>query len=175
MPLVSNSFHDALRRTSTIAQLGGQRVSIEPPLHPSEEAELQQWLAEDRRHVGAFARARAVSVYFDTARNLGNQEDPSRFAASRPVWRRVGWRAAGASAAVAFALALVAGVLWRSGALSTSRGEVRMVALSDGSSVTLNTSSRLRVSFTRGMRQADLLSGEVLFTRCQGPRVGRLS
>ncbi len=53
--------------------------------------------------------------------------------------------------------------------MSTSRGEVRLVALPDGSSVTLNTSSRLKVSFTRGLRKADLLSGEVLFTVAKDP------
>ncbi len=66
-------------------------------------------------------------------------------------------------------LALIGAILLRNDALNTGRGEVRMVALPDGSSVTLNTSSTLKVSFTQEQRKTDLLMGEVLFTVAKDP------
>src|SRR3546814_11531589 len=44
------------------------------PLPAQERAQLQAWLDEDRRHLGAYARARAVFVHFDRARALRSEE-----------------------------------------------------------------------------------------------------
>src|SRR3546814_9987238 len=44
------------------------------PLPAQERAQLQAWLDEDRRHLGANARARAVFVHFDRAQS----EEPRR-------------------------------------------------------------------------------------------------
>ena len=40
-------------------------------LSPREEVELDEWLAEDVRHFGAFARARAISIQMGKAQALG--------------------------------------------------------------------------------------------------------
>ena len=40
-------------------------------LSPAEDLELDAWLAEDVRHLGAFARAQAVSIHMARARELG--------------------------------------------------------------------------------------------------------
>lgn len=45
-------------------------------LSPEEETALDQWLSDDTRHVGAFARARAVSIHMDGARALGSDFFP---------------------------------------------------------------------------------------------------
>ncbi len=47
---------------------------------------------------------------------------------------------------------------------STAVGELRAVSLPDGSSVLLNTASRLKVHFNEGERGVELLGGEALFT-----------
>ena len=75
--------------------------------------------------------------------------------------------------AVAASIALVVGaVSWRF--LSTERyqtaiGEQRSVVLSDGSVVTLNTSSDLKVRMSRDHRTVELLSGEALFQVARDP------
>jgi transmembrane sensor len=46
---------------------------------------------------------------------------------------------------------------------ATARGEVRLIPLADGSSVTLNTLSRIAVSFDDTRRVIRLLEGEALF------------
>lgn len=47
---------------------------------------------------------------------------------------------------------------------STSVGEQRLVQLTDGSSVRLDTGSRIKVRFDRGRRLIDLENGQALFT-----------
>src|SRR3546814_20057399 len=65
------------------------------PLPAQERAQLQAWLDEDRRHLGAYARARAVFVHFDRARALGVQSGPVAGgpAGRRPQRRRLLWAA----------------------------------------------------------------------------------
>ena len=46
---------------------------------------------------------------------------------------------------------------------ATEIGNTRVVALSDGSIVTLNTNSKVSVRFTRNLRKVDLVQGEALF------------
>jgi len=67
-------------------------------------------------------------------------------------------------------LAFIAGgvviALWAANsgnAYSTAVGERRAITLSDGSSVELNTNSRIRVRFTEETRGIELLSGQALF------------
>lgn len=79
----------------------------------------------------------------------------------RPVWRRI---------AAAAAVLLVIGSLWWSGMAGvmladqrTGTGERRVVALSDGSRVELNTDTALDVSFTETQRAIRLLRGEAVF------------
>jgi transmembrane sensor len=47
--------------------------------------------------------------------------------------------------------------------LRTAKGEIRLLPLSDGSSVTLNTNSVLKVAYSASRRDVDLMSGEALF------------
>lgn len=75
--------------------------------------------------------------------------------------------------AIAGIVALVAGAVgWRF--LSTERyqtavGEQRSVVLSDGSVITLNTSSDIEVRMTKDHRTVELLSGEALFEIARDP------
>jgi transmembrane sensor len=70
------------------------------------------------------------------------------------------------AAAAAITLAVLAGAsyfLWSPQRFQTVLGEQRSVVLSDGSVVTLNTSSSIKVSMVKERRTVTLLSGEALF------------
>lgn len=75
---------------------------------------------------------------------------------------------AGAVAATAVVAAGV-GLMTHKTVYATKRGEVRLVPLADGSSVTLNTDSRISVAFSAGQRIIDLLQGEALFEVIKDP------
>ena len=137
------------------------------PLSAEEDERLETWLAADDRRRGAFMRLRAVALHTERAQALGPGFDPETFAAREaaafpPSRRHVLWGGAAAIAASivgAFGLGLIGG----GEAYDTRRGEVRVVTLDDGSVVTLNTSSRLKVQFSEGRRLVSLEEGEALF------------
>ncbi len=141
------------------------------PLGPAEELGLNAWLEADVRHLGAFARARAVMLHSARARALGPNFDADAFAAARAlegpasVSRRRALRFGGIAAGTA---ALTAGggaalfLIGRSD-FSTRIGETRVVPLDDGSIVTLNTDSEISVHFSKDTRLVRLVHGEALF------------
>jgi len=53
---------------------------------------------------------------------------------------------------------------------SSGVGQRRMIALADGSTITLNTNSRLSVSLTEGRRLIQLMQGQALFEVAHNPR-----
>jgi len=135
-------------------------------LTPHDAQALEAWLAADPRHLGAYARAGAVLAHFDKARALGPDFEAE---APRLPSRR------GALSALAATLAVTAGA----GAItyslifrrySTKRGEMRRVALPDGSTVTLNTASEVVVDFAAGRRSVKLERGEALFNVARGAK-----
>jgi transmembrane sensor len=141
------------------------------PLDPNEEAELQGWLDADSRHLGAYGRARAMLVRCDRVSALG-PDFPDLSAidnSERRSWmpsRR--WFIGGASAGLGAAAAGVAGVmLWPrseiSRSIGTTRGEISMVPLGEGSVATLNTGTRIALDFSRSERRVHLIGGEVFF------------
>lgn len=134
------------------------------PLAPEAEAELDRWLAQDPRHAGAFARARAVFAQADRAAALGEGYDPDRYV-RRETRKRRAWPMAWAAAAgVVLVLGAMAWLLPpRADEYRTALGEVRRLPLADGSVMTLNTSSFARVEFSEGLRRVQLVEGEALF------------
>ena len=52
---------------------------------------------------------------------------------------------------------------WQDGRYSTDLGEQRILTLADGSVVTLNTSSTIRVDFSKQQRNIELIEGEAFF------------
>jgi transmembrane sensor len=134
-------------------------------LSAEDQRALDAWLEADRRHLGAFARARAVSAHFDRAAALGDSFDPAAFEESgRTGFRRwrAPWVATGLAASLA-AFALVLVLHATAGQYATRRGEVRLVPLADGSAITLNTDSKLAVAYSKAERKVELLAGEALF------------
>jgi transmembrane sensor len=82
-------------------------------------------------------------------------------------WRlTAGVAAALASAAVLYALS---GGLSVQPTYKTGIGEQREVKLPDGSIMNLNTRSRVKIHFSNGERQVELLAGEALFTVARDP------
>jgi len=134
------------------------------PLSTADQQQLDAWLTADKRHLGAFARARAVSAHFDRARALGPDFDHTQFqaAAGRSFLRRH-VRSLSAAAGIATVAILVSLFYSPAERFSTKRGEIRLVPLNDGSAITLNTATQLTVDYTKAERQVLLIQGEALF------------
>ena len=75
------------------------------------------------------------------------------------------------AACAIFACAAVASLYWlgRAPEYSTGIGEQRFVTLADGSTIQLNTRTRLTVRFTDNERRIDLAAGQALFTAARDP------
>jgi transmembrane sensor len=139
-------------------------------LSPTETAELASWLKQDRRHAGAFARARALFTWADRAQaDAAESKVPAPQAQSEtPTIRRDRRRQSLLALAAAVAASVVLGLLSYAqlqsyDRFSTAQGEVRRLNLRDGSTMTLNTASEARVSWSGAMRRVQLLEGEALF------------
>lgn len=133
------------------------------PLDDAQQRELDDWLAGDIRRLGAFGKARAVLARTDRAKALGPDYDPGRFAAPLALSRRrVLWLSGSAIAATAVG-AVGLGLWSREPSYETARGEVRLVPLEDGSVITLNTATQVKVAFSGDLRMVRLVAGEALF------------
>jgi transmembrane sensor len=131
-------------------------------LTAQEKQALEAWLAQDRRHLGAYARARAVDAHFTRAKALGRTFDFRRFLVAKPFWSYRPWAAA-IIAGSTVAVVVIALSLRGAPDLTTRRGEVRLIPLGDGSAVTLNTDTRLGVKYSSAERVVELEEGEALF------------
>ncbi len=106
----------------------------------------------------------------ESARALGPQYDPADFLQAEttplpPVAARRARRWMEWGSALAASLVLVvtfAAVLQAPSAYATAKGEMRMVPLGDGATVTLNTDTRIRIYEDHGRKRIRLLRGEVL-------------
>ena len=137
------------------------------PLSAAEATELKQWLAGEPRRRGAYMRAKAIWMRSESARALGPQYDPANFepviATPPSVERRrrfMSW--SGALAASLVVVVMLVATLQMPAAYATAKGEMRAVPLGDGSTVTLNTDTRIKVYEDEGRRRIRVLHGEVL-------------
>jgi transmembrane sensor len=137
----------------------------------AEQRALEEWLDKDARHLGAYARARAVYLRFDRMRATPVSARPETEVARggfNPTRRKVLLWATGGTLAAAFSGL----TLLRRAAVqeySTRIGEMRRESLPDGSSITLNTGTTLAVSYTERLREVRLLCGEVLVEAAADP------
>jgi len=152
----------------------------EAALDGKQQAKFERWLSADVRRVGAYARAQAVLVHVKRAKALGTEFEPSSYNShplprdaaeairperpDRPVLTRrrmlIGASAVAASGAIAFFVPSDSAV---ARVYETGRGETRLIPLEDGTTVTLNTQSRISVSLDRAARLVTLERGEALF------------
>lgn len=174
-------------------QAASWAIRVAGGLSAQDESELEQWLASDARHRGALAYAQAVWQDMDRvnalaggangseSRLLSPRDDGSGSGAaiqSGGVASRHGSRQGRTERIpakrwlVAAALALFCCGLLLYGLQSqyfageryeTPIGGTASVPLQDGSQVTLNTSSRVRVTMTLEERRIELQQGEAFF------------
>ncbi len=128
-------------------------------LTETETEALENWLARDPRNVGALVRAQAVWASVDRLRAMGMR------ASSVPAKPRLSarhWMAA-VAASLLIAVAGWSTFSFFHGRFATSHSEVRQVALEDGSIVTLNSDSVVKVDYQGNIRSIYLESGEASF------------
>lgn len=152
-------------------------------LSAGEEGDLDDWLDADPRRLGAFMRMRAIALQSERAKALGPTFDPYAFAGDTTADAPLPGDAApptmeqrsrftrrqmlGTGGALAASLALVlAGsltLLPHGQRYETRLGESRVVPLADGSVMTLNTDTQVKVRFAKSERLVELDHGEALF------------
>jgi transmembrane sensor len=132
-------------------------------LSPDEDRAFQGWVDADPRALGAYGRMRAVALETLRARALGTDFNPADFSHAPPS-RRMLLQAGTAIAATLLVGSLGAWEVVRTrGRYRTQKGETKVVALKDGSVVTLNTDTEIQVGFTDSVRAVELVKGEALF------------
>ena len=141
------------------------------PLSAEESNALAAWLAADSRHLGAYGRMHAIMMRTDRIYRGASVEADEHQRTSGTRGRNWGTRLL----AMAASLTLVAGAAWfamerQAGVHGTRIGEVAHVSLEDGSEITLNTDSRVRVRFKQGRRSIELLRGEAMFDVAKDPQ-----
>lgn len=134
------------------------------PLSSRDEAALEAWLQGDPRRLGAYAKARAVAVHTQRAAALAGG-DLSRATSQQdaPLLDRRALLAASLAVGMIGGSGLLAAYWRHAQSFETKKGEVRVLTLEDGSSITLNTSSRASVRYSRDVREIVLTFGEALF------------
>jgi transmembrane sensor len=135
------------------------------PLTAGLEQAFRAWLDGDVRALGAYARIRAVALSTERARALGPDFDPEAFAATPSSLPRR--RVLQLGGAIAASLLVGVGTTWQllrnRGRFTTAKGETKVIALKDGSVVTLNTASEILVNYSDALRSVELVRGEALF------------
>ncbi len=135
-------------------------------LDADEAAALEAWKAQSTRHAGALARAQAVFAHFDLSAEIEtapldrarDAAPPNPNTASRRRWPLV---AAAASVVLATLVVLVMSTD-PVDHYSTMVGEVRHLPLPDGSTLTLNTDTRVEVKMDTSTRHIALRDGEIM-------------
>lgn len=142
-------------------------------LSPDDQRELNLWLQADPRHQGAYVRARAQWEDLDrlaalngptsTSDALDNSQPEVPTSDYRTVSRRQ--LLAASVAAVTLAGGSLSWMFLRSGRdrYTSGIGEIRRIALADGSTLLLNTDTEVTVRLTNQSRDIFLLRGEALF------------
>lgn len=135
---------------------------------PELQARFEEWLAGDTRREGALAQARAawrlIDDHFGGESRTVENRDPEieRFPVSRERHTRRGF-ILGGGAAIAASLVMGLAFNWTSETYETRTGEIRRVPLADGSTVAINTETKLSVRLKEKERVVRLDHGEAFF------------
>lgn len=141
------------------------------PLSAADDVRLKLWLAGDARRRGALLRAKALWLQAESVRDTGQlhelnvvRRQPAPAAPAtrlrNPRRRRVLKWSSAAAASVVLAMFLVVAVPVPA-AYATAKGEMRRVPLADGSTLTLNTASKVKVYDRSGRLRVKVERGEV--------------
>jgi len=143
-------------------------VRCDRGLSTQEQAEFDCWMTADTRHLGAIARAQAQWTHASRLQIVGAQPLPKPAPPPAKRWIRSAWTAAAIFiAAVSVTLFTVQRYVGTH--FDTTVGEVRRIPLSDGSSVTLDTNSKMALAYTSQARIVRLLVGEAFFEVAHDP------
>ncbi|WP_421738345.1 FecR family protein [Caulobacter sp.] len=124
------------------------------------------WLDADAAHVEAFSAHAAI---WDTVAAWGDDRKAREVLQFSPLWSGFGRRLAqwsvgvGGLAAAAVLALVLAGGLGSAQHYSTVPGELRTISLSDGSTLLMNTDSKVSTRFTRGERRVFMEHGQAYF------------
>jgi transmembrane sensor len=152
-----NTQEDSVLIEQTASRYIAQRET--GPWTDADAHALQHWLSRSTLHRVIYYRLNAAWQEAGRLKALSAPMVASR--KSHPIWRAGGVLAA--TVAVA-GVCIGAWHLWFNGdPYVTGVGGLQTVALDDGSKLTLNTDSRARVRFDKGMRRVDLDRGEAYF------------
>ena len=125
-----------------------------------DEQELQTWLSADPARHGLLLRTQAAWLLPEAADAI--RQDDDIVAAKPSSWHRRaiigGLVAASGAAIIAARLSFADSV-----AYATKLGEIRRVPLADGSVMTINSETELKVLLAKDLRQIDLAQGEAWF------------
>jgi transmembrane sensor len=152
--------------------------AVDGDLSPAQAVALDAWLAADRRHRGAYLRARAALYVIDNALTapdvthepaipVVDNDRSSLPLASAPCarWRPGRWGAIG-GAALAASLVVTVGLGipgLNPGAAPQQVAEGRVVTLRDGSVARLGRGGRIAFEMNDGIRKVVLIAGEARF------------
>lgn len=135
----------------------------------ADQAELNAWLAESLAHKAAFWRLEEGSRQTDRLRSL---YDPVEM--PHPVQRK--WHSFAALAlAASLVMAILGYAMWPQpepveiATLETHVGERRTAYLPDGSTIELNTNTKIRLALEQGRRTAWVSGGEAYFQIAHDP------
>lgn len=142
-----------------------------PDRTPAAERGLKRWLSENPLHAQAFELA--TETWNDARASVkrgakvkvlvpGESERPAKNS-----WRPV-WAAAAAVAAMAIGALLTWSINHERGTV-TAVGERRILALEDGTQISLNTATRIVVEYDKQQRRVRLESGEAIFEVAKRP------
>lgn len=148
---------DAREERDTLASDWAARLATGPLTADCAE-EMLRWLATDARHRGALIRAQAALAA------LSGPQSAETSVKHGIIGRRA---VLGGGAACALAGAFLA--LRPDPVLATGIGEIRQTPLTDGSSVVLDTATRLQPDFSRHIRRLRLEQGRALFRVAHDP------
>jgi len=141
-----------------------------PALNPTRKVDVQELIAYARSegNVVPFEHTTRPNQPLSRPAVLNGESRVERGASNEHrSSRRRGPRAAALAASIAIAcviatLAAWLAVQWHS-TYSTDIGERRSITLEDGSTIDLNARSKVRVKFSKGERDVELLEGQALF------------
>ncbi|AZD23313.1 Iron siderophore sensor protein [Pseudomonas chlororaphis subsp. aurantiaca] len=139
----------------------------EPAISAEERQRFDAWLAQHEAHRDEYQLLHTLWAATDLvpkARLQALCATPNPSIRRRPLLR---YAVAASVLAVAVGLGLFSGLnppAGYSAEFATAPGERRHVALPDGSQVDLNSRSRLRVRYEKGLRSVELSEGEAMFS-----------
>jgi transmembrane sensor len=150
------------------------RLNSDPS--PEDEAALCAWVEADPRHAVAFARAEAAWEAAERLKSAAAEVTlpPMAEIVSEEQQRRLS-RNIMIAAAVALVLFILAAIVTVQTFNDVDRyetriGEIRTIALADGSRLHLNSDSAAEVRFTKNGRKVRLLKGEASFDVIHDPQ-----